>query len=100
MKRNRQVRGKKKFSNNRAYITTIGVVLLLVLSVQMARLYQKNQDYVTQEKALEEELEQQQEKSRELSDYENYINSQEYVENTAKQKLGMVYSNEIIFREK
>ena len=35
----------------------------------------------------------------ELSEYESYIHSQEYIEDTAKKKLGLVYGNEIIFRE-
>jgi cell division protein DivIC len=99
MNRKPQMRHKKK-SANRTYIAVIGAVLLLVLTVQMVRLYQKNQTYITQEEALQQELEQQQEKQQELSDYEEYINSEEYIEDTAKQKLGLVYDNEIIFREK
>ena len=35
-----------------------------------------------------------------LSEYEEYIKSDEYVEDTAKKKLGLIFDNEIIFREK
>ena len=45
---------------------------------------------------MEEELLRQDE----LSDYEEYIGSRDYVEDTAKSKLGLVYDNEIIFKEK
>ncbi len=100
MKRNPTNRRKKKRPANRNYIFAISVILVLVLSVQMARLYQKNKTYESQEDALRQELEEEQAKGQELSEYEEYINSQEYVENTAKQKLGMIYNNEIIFREK
>lgn len=96
----RKQRKSRKKSNSRVYFATISVVLVLVLSVQMVRLYQKNQEYVKQEEALNRELVEQQEKQQELADFEGYINSKEYVEDTAKEKLGMVYENEIIFREK
>jgi cell division protein DivIC len=78
----------------------ISLVLLGVLSVQMMRLYEKNQQYISQEEALQQELELQQEKQQELAEYEQYITSDEYIEEAAKEKLGMVHENEIIFREK
>ena len=40
------------------------------------------------------------EREGKLSDYEEYIDSQEYVEDTARSKLGLIYDDEIIFREK
>ncbi len=47
-----------------------------------------------------EELEAQQSRQEDLIEYEVYTQSQQYVEDTAKSKLGMAYSDEIIFREK
>ena len=72
---------KKKNKSGRASIACIVVVLLLFMSIQIVKLYQT-------------------ERAEQLSDYEKYIGSQEYVEDTAKSKLGMVYDNEIIFKEK
>jgi len=46
------------------------------------------------------ELEKEQQVSQELSDKERYTQTSEYVENTAKNKLGLVKEDEIIFREK
>ncbi len=91
---------KKKNKTGRASIACIVVVLLLFMSVQIIKLYHKNQEYIAREAALTEQFEQETERADRLSDYEKYIGSQEYVEDTAKSKLGMVYDNEIIFKEK
>lgn len=38
-------------------------------------------------------------RGEQLSNYETYTKSQQYVEDTAKSKLGLAYDNEIIFKE-
>lgn len=91
---------KKKNKSGRASIACIVVVLLLFMSIQIVKLYQKDQEYIAREEGLTEEFEMETERAEQLSDYEKYIGSQEYVEDTAKSKLGMVYDNEIIFKEK
>ena len=93
-------RRKKKKSTGRIAVVSIILFLGLVLSVQMVRLYQKNRQYKAQEETLQEELEAQQSRQEDLIEYEGYTQSQQYVEDTAKSKLGMAYSDEIIFREK
>lgn len=91
---------KKNNRTGRTSIACIVMVLLLFMSFQILKLYQKDQEYMVREAGLTEELEKETERAGQLSDYEKYIGSQEYVEDTAKSKLGMVYDNEIIFKEK
>lgn len=91
---------KKKSPGQRIGILCIVFFLVLVMSVQMVKLYRKNEDYKKKEEALAAELEEQQKRQEELVEYEIYTQSQQYVEDTAKGKLGMVYGDEIIFREK
>lgn len=92
--------GRKKNGAGRIPFLCIGVFLVLVLSVQMVRLYQKNEALIQEEQSKQEELQQQQQRQEELSEQEQYIQSDEYKEKVAKDKLGLVYDNEIIFREK
>ena len=95
------IQGKKKRSNTgRTSIICMALFLMMVLSVQMFRLYQKDQQYVQQIEALNQQVQEQEEKKAELMEYEKYINTPEYVESTAQEKLGLVHENEIIFREK
>jgi cell division protein DivIC len=91
---------KKKNKTGRMSIACILMVLLLFMSVQIIKLYQKDQEYIAREADLTTQFEQETERADQLSDYEKYIGSQEYVEDTAKSKLGMVYDHEIIFKEK
>ena len=95
----KQKRKKRKSNTGRISILCIGIFLIMVFSIQMVRLYQKNQEYVQREEALTNQVEELKKEEAELSEYESYIHSQEYIEDTAKKKLGLVYGNEIIFRE-
>lgn len=95
-------RRKRRNNNNRAGKYCIGMIVLVfaaVMSVQIVRVYRKDQEYTQRQEALEEQLQEEQERQASLEEYEIYINSQQYVEDVAKSKLGMAYENEIIFKE-
>lgn len=81
-------------------ITLIVLILVGVMSVQIVSLYQKNQSYQAKETELQAQLESEQQRQVELKEYEQYVTTKEYIEQVAKTKLGLVYSNEIIFKEK
>ena len=91
---------KNRNSAGRISFLCIGIFLVLVLSVQMVRLYQKNEALVQTEQTKQNELSEQEDKQKELEEQEQYIQSDEYKEKVAKDKLGLVYDNETIFREK
>lgn len=93
-------RKKKKNRAGRLSIACIVIFLLAVMSIQIGRLYDKNQEYARREAELTEQLEDETERRDQIADYEEYIGSKEYVEDTAKSKLGLVYDNEIVFKEK
>lgn len=46
-----------------------------------------------------EQLEEETERQGQIEDYEKYIGSKDYIEDTAKSKLGLIYDNEIVFKE-
>lgn len=70
------------------------------MSIQIVRLYGKNQEYIAREEELTKQYEEELNQQEQLEDYEKYIGSREYVESAAKSRLGLVYDNEIIFKEK
>ena len=91
-------RGRRKKNNNRAGKLCIGMIVIAfvaVMSVQIIRVYQNMQ----QEASLQKQLEEETARGEQLSSYETYTKSQQYVEDTAKSKLGLAYDNEIIFKE-
>ncbi|MCR5271832.1 MAG: septum formation initiator family protein [Lachnospiraceae bacterium] len=89
----------KKRKTGRGSIAVIVILLLVVMSVQTFRLYNKNQDYIAEEEELQRQLEEETERQQELSDYEENLDSDEYTEKEAHNKLGMLYDNETIYRE-
>ena len=89
---------RKSNRNNRAgkiCISMILVVFAAAMSVQIVKAYQKDQEYARKQEQLQDETARQEE----LQNYQSYTQSQEYVEDIAKSKLGLAYDNEIIFKE-
>ena len=70
---------KKKNKTGRMSIACILMVLLLFMSVQIIKLYQKDQEYIAREADLTTQFEQETERADQLSDYEKYIGSQEWI---------------------
>jgi cell division protein DivIC len=70
------------------------------MSIQIWNLHQKNQEYVVQEKSLQEQLSEETERQGELKNYEAYTKTQDYIQDVAKSKLGLIHNNEIVFKEK
>lgn len=91
---------KKKKKSKFFYMSIIVVFLGIIMGVQLCSLAYQNYTYKKQEALLTKELEKQQDKSSELSKYEEYINTDEYTESMARSKGGLVKPNEIIFRER
>ena len=98
MKKNKGRR--KKSVAGRIYFALMVVFLVGVMVTQLMLLHNKSVVYAQREAALEEELQTQEDKRQELADYEQYTHSEEFTRDTAKSKLGLVFPNEIIFRER
>ncbi len=95
----RQVKRRKKTSTGRIYVAVIMLFMIGVMTVQIVRLYDKNEELKHKEEALKTELDAANEKSRQLKEQEEYVGSDEYIENEASQKLGLTHDNWIIFKE-
>lgn len=95
----RRRRGKQNRAG-KIWISVIVVTLLLVMSIQIVRLHDKNQVYLAKEESLKAELEEEKERAREIQDYEEYTKTEKFIEDMAKSRLGLVHKNEIIFKKK
>lgn len=96
-----RMRRKRKHNKSAVLcIALISLMLLGVMSVQILSLYDKNQSYQAKEQDLQTQVESEQQRKAELEEYEDYVKTKEYIEQTAKTKLGLVYPDEIIFKEK
>ena len=95
-------RKSSRRDDNRVGKICIGIILFVfvaVMTVQINKVYQKDQEKIAEEQELREQLQYELERQEELKEYQEYIKSSEYVEDIAESKLGLLYENQIIFRE-
>ena len=98
------IRSKGKLirkSNRRGMIGIAVVVLLLlvVLQIQSQKLIIRNEGYRDQKAELEQQIKDEKVRAGEIRDLQKYIDSDEYIEKIARDKLGLVYRDEIIRAE-
>ena len=72
--------------------------LLLVASFGKLRLQQKNDAYRQQQEELLAEISDEQERTKEIEELKKYVQTKKYVEEVAKERLGLVYEDEILFK--
>ena len=94
----------RRRAKNRNRLAKFGIFIMMailigILSVQIVQLNRKNESYKEQEAQLQEQKESEESRTSRLKEKQEYVNSKEYVEDTAKSKLGMAYDDEIIFKE-
>ena len=80
-------------------ISLIVLVLLLSLMVQSRDLNESLAGYETRAEALSQQLEEEQARTEEIKELKEYMQTDEYAEQAAREKLGLVKDNEIIFQE-
>ena len=92
-------RRRKKKKNGTVSIAIIVLAFLIVMSVQIFKLKQKEAAYAAQEAELREAYEQETERAEEIESLADYVQSDQYIIDMAHSKLGLAYDNEIIFKE-
>jgi cell division protein DivIC len=95
---------RKKISRLRRYKRSILMICMVlvflsgVLAVSSVKLQAKNARYKTQEEELQAQIREEEKRSEEVKEYEEYVKTDDYIKETAEQKLGLVDPNEIIFK--
>ncbi len=100
MEKERAIRNRKR---NRVSMFAIGCVvsmLLAILVVQGNSLKNQLAMYDEKEAALKEKIEEEQARTEEIDELKEYMKTDAYAEEVAREKLGLVKDNEIVFQEK
>lgn len=61
-------------------------------------LKQRNNEYIVIEQELQEQIDAELARAEEIDELKAYVGTDEYIESVAKEKLGLAYKNEILFR--
>ncbi len=93
-------RYRRNRHNNMGSFLAIVVVLLLmaVVSISSVGLIQKSRDLKEKEAQLQAQIEAEQKRTEEIEEYAKYTQTKKYIEEVAKDTLGLVYPGEIIFK--
>jgi cell division protein FtsB len=79
-------------------VTFVVLVLMGVILFKGRELKLKQAEYQQKEETLQAQIEEEHERTCKLTDYEKYTKTDKFVEEIAKEKLGLLYENEILFR--
>ena len=99
---NGRVRRKKRenLNNRMALIGVTLVVFSLAIAVHLKGLdlEQKDLNYRLREESLMKQVEDEKARAGELEEYRAYVQTKQYVEKVAKEKLGLVNRDEVLLK--
>ena len=88
---------QNKFS---MFLVTVAVfMIMLVVAVRSVGIKQQLKECAVQEANLNAQIAAEMQRAEEIAEYEKYTQTKKYVEEVAKDKLGLVYEGEILFKE-
>lgn len=79
-------------------ISGVIAILMFVIVVHGGTLQARNQEYKLQEQELIAQIEDEKIRAEENKKLKDYIGTDEHIEKIAKEKLGLIHENEILFR--
>lgn len=100
-RRERELRlRKQRRSSILGMALMFGLVIVVAVSLLLSSnaLKKKNEEYEAQKAKLEQQLTEQQERKSELEEYKKYVQTKKFVEEVAKDKFGLLYPDEIVFK--
>ncbi|MBP3927582.1 MAG: septum formation initiator family protein [Clostridium sp.] len=91
---------KDRWGNRMAIlgITLVVISLGVVVNLKSASMRKRDLEYQAREEALERQVEREENRANELEEYRVYVQTKQYMEEVAKQKLGLVKPDEILLK--
>ena len=100
-KRRPKRRLRRRMQRHRKSVLAVSAVVLLlfvVVSANSISLRAKEKAYRAQELELKEQLKEEKARTEEIKELGEYVGTDEYVEDVAREKLGLIHENEIILK--
>ena len=102
MKKSKKRRSNPKIANNYLGMAAIAIVVLILLvglTMQSNNLKARIAVYDAKAAALQQSIEDEQDRTKEIDEQKEYMQTDEYIAEVARDKLGLVKGNEIVFEE-
>lgn len=99
MKRREKLRVQKPSNKIVGFAVVIIVAALVFLMNSMGKEAEnRNSEDSARIEQLQNEIAREQERSKQLEEYEKYVNTKQFVEEIAREKLGLIYPDEKVFK--
>ena len=95
----RKKKVRKKSRTTELSITVVLCCLVAVLTVKGISLQQKVNANAFRLSSLDSQIEEEKQRTDDITALKEYMQTDEYIEKTAREKLGMAKDNEILFKE-
>lgn len=79
-------------------ITFVVFSLAIIVTIKGAGLKEKDREYQLRLENLQAQVEKEEARAGELEEYRKYVQTKKYIEEVAKQKLGLVNPDEILLK--
>lgn len=79
-------------------VTMIVLVMMIVVAVNNHRLKTKLAAYEERKQILQEQIDYEKKREEEIAEFEKYTGTKKYIEDLAREKLGLVYEDEIVIQ--
>ena len=99
MARRAAYRKKRQNRLGMLLVSMVVIMLMVVVAIKSIELREKKARYAQKEQTLIEQIEAETKRSEEIDQYEKYTQTMKYIEDVAKDRLGLVYEGEIIFKD-
>jgi len=92
------VKKRRHNTGGMALITFVLAIVLCVIWINTYNQKQKQAEYLQREADLDNQITQEMDRSHELAEFKKYTQTQAYIEEVAKDKLGLVRDGQIVFK--
>ncbi len=100
-RRSRMIKAKKQRRSSMISMIICGLIVAVVLVffvVGRQNLQAKNKEQLDKMAQLQQQIDDQLDRQKQLEEYAKYVQTKKYIEDIAKSKLGLIYPNEFIFK--
>ena len=80
-------------------VTIVVLMIMIVVAVRSVEINRKLDETDVEIENLNAQIAVEDERAEEIAEYEKYTQTKKYVEEVAKDKLGLVYEGEILFKK-
>ena len=89
----------RKRLNRIKFVVSVVTIIAICIAISYKKLSLQKQQlaYERQLATIEKDLEEEQDRTKEIKEYKAYVQTKQFAEEVAREKLGLVYPGEVIF---